>query len=418
MISEFNRYTTADFASRPEDLETPAVFTEIGSIYANSAQQGIDSMYAFKFSQTVNNGTAYETGFHYVENGGTYDITGATHAAGVVRLFAKGFKDARPMLAAATTTNDASYDFVASFDASSGNYFGYAVNRNSAESYTATIDLGDWNVAPGTVISIEEVSGLHNGEVTHLVTVPENRQITLTQPSQSVWLLTVPSGQPQSIVTLVPTADAGVRNSDAGSTSDYREQNFGDAAGAMVGRDPNSAELDRALYLQFALGDLTASDVSRAILELTGMSSADPISLHVYALANDAWGEDTITWANAPNLLAGDAKITGVGTTAFPVGILTFGAGESTWGIDITPFLSGHGDLLDDGLLTFALVREERFAGDVDAAQSYVQFFTRESAFSPQLLLFVPEPSSAALLAVAATVLLGLASIRQRRVTR
>jgi hypothetical protein len=140
----------------------------------------------------------------------------------------------------------------------------------------------------------------------------------------------------------------------------------------------------------------------------------------VYALAGDAWDEDTITWDNAPNLLdltGSDARADGVGTTAWPVGQLTFAAGDAQLvGVDLTQFLRDHAGLFDDGELTFALVREARFTGDADAGLSYVELFTKESAegLGPQLTLFgatVPEPGAFAMLTLAG---MGLLSRRRR----
>ena len=414
MISEFNRYTTAQFASRPVDLETPSILADIGSIFVNSTLQGVDSLYAFKFSQTVSNGQAQETGFHYVQNSGTFDITGATRSAGVVRLFAKGFSEHRALLDNAVSS-DGTYNFTATFDPSSNNYYAFAVNHNDSESHEVTIDLSEWNVAPGTIISVEEVSSLHSGAVTQMISVPQDRQITVTQPSESVWLLSVPSGPQQQSVALTPSDDASVRNSDGTSGGEYRTQNFGYLSSATVGRDPNSAESNYCTYLQFNVDDFTADRVSRAILQLTGSSSEGLIPLNVYALAEDGWSEDGIAWSNAPNLLSNDAKITGVGATAFPVGILLYSESQATWGLDITQFLRNHADLFDDGMLSFALAREERFAGDLDLPQSYVELFTRESAYAPQLLLFVPEPGALALLAVGAVCVAAWRLRRGRR---
>jgi hypothetical protein len=278
------------------------------------------------------------------------------------------------------------------------------VNRHATEGHDLTLDLSSWNVQPGTVISVEEVSTKHQGEVTRLVTVPQNKKITLAgQPSQSVWLLTAPSGTPLNQVVLPASHDARVRNSDAASAEPYKAQNYGSLQRARVGRTPDSARFDYASYLQFDTGDVNVSDVSRAILQATGQAARDGggdpgnVMFHVYALASDNWNENTITWDNAPNLADLDAKLTGVGTDAFPVGHLTFDSVVNEWGVDVTDFVKLHPGLFDDGALSFALIREERFAGDADATFSYVDLWTSESglATAPKLMLsVVPEPGS------------------------
>jgi len=415
IFSEFNRHgsnnlANADFATI--DLNTPYVFTDIGSTYLNAMANGASAMYAFKFSQTmwtprqdagepVQSEQPQKTGFHYVSDAGVKDITGATRSASVVRLAAKAFKGERPRLGTGGSAVS-TYDVGTSFDAESGNYYLMGINRHATQGHDLTLDLSGWDVRPGTIISIEEVSTKHQGEVTRMVTVPQSKVITLSQqPSQSVWLVTAPSGAPQAQLVLGATDDARVRNNAAA-------QNFGGDTRAMVGRSAASNVFDAATFIQFNTGAVDADDVTRAILQVTGRSTTetggDPGSVlfHVYALAGDNWDESTINWNNAPNLAgATDAKLTGVGSTAFPVGHLTFDNAINEWGVDLTDFLRQHPGLFDDGALSFALVREERFTNDVDAADSFVELWTRESglATAPKLsLTVVPEPGSLILL--------------------
>ncbi len=426
MFSEFNRHTSNNFATMPTvSLETSSVVSDIASIYVNAMAAGTESMYAFKFSQTMwlPNGITVEepqkTGFHYVSDTGLKDITGATHAAGVVRLVAKGFQDRRDLLGTSlsdTTGTINGFDSASSYDPDTSNYYLLGVNRNTI-SHALTFDLNSWGIAPGTMVSVEEVrsvaGGSHNGEVVHVVPVGADGRITLNQPSLSAWLLTVPGGAPQTVVSLSPSADASVRN-------DAPASNFGASAVARVGRSPAATTFDYATYLKFSLGDTDAADVSRAILRLNGQSAtdgstADPgsILMHVYAIVGDDWDESTINWNNAPDLSDADTKTLGVGATAFPVGQLTFTGGvPQLIGIDITEFLRDHPGLFDDGQLSFALVREERFTGDADPTSSYVELFTKEAggALAPQLMLFVPEPGSAAVLGFA-----GMAPLARRR---
>ncbi|HEV2294397.1 MAG TPA: DNRLRE domain-containing protein [Tepidisphaeraceae bacterium] len=424
--TEYNRRSSSAYASSSDTPDTPLMFSDFASINLKAMSQGVHAMYAFKFSQTMwdppggdSTLEPQKTGFFYVaddySSGGTNDIGGASKGAGVQRLFAKAFKGARPRLQSSGTSLS-TYDLASSFDAASGNYYLMGVNRHTTEGHNLTIDLNGWDVQPGTVISVEEVSGGHHGEVTRLVTVPQSKIITLdSQPSQSVWLLTAPSGTPQGQLLLRPSDDARVRNSDADSGVPYSTQNYGDLARARVGRTADSARFDYATYLQFDTGTVDAADVSRAILQLTGQSNNDAggnpgsILFHVYALADDGWDESTITWDNAPYLgdapagsLSSDTRLGDVGIGAMPVGHLTFDHTISEWGVDLTDFLRHHPDWFDDGTLSFALVREERFAGDVDPTFSYVDLWTKESglATSPKLhLSVIPEPGSMCLIA-------------------
>ena len=440
--TEFNRRNSSSYAGSSDTPDTPSMFLGVADDYLGAIRGGVNGMYAFKFSQTLwdddsNSATPdvpQKTGLHYVNSdydkntnpGGTNDITGATRSAGVVRLASKAFKGARPRLDAAISTSNSNYSAATSFDAAKKNYYLFGVNQNSTATYDIEYDLSGWDVQPGSVVSVEEVSAYHHGEVTQMVTVPQSRKITLSQPLQSVWLLTAPQGTPQQQVILPPTDDARVRNS-AGTGADYRNTNYGSLTTARVGRtdesESNPARFDYATYLKFSLGGHNASDISRAIFQITGQSIGDgagaatpgSILFHVYALSDDNWNENQITWANAPNLLDTDARIEGVGTSAYVAGMLTFDPTISEFGIDLSDLLDTHPELFADNALSLVLVREKRFTGDVDPTQTLVELMTREagSATAPRLSLFVdvPEPGSMTLVAIAGSAAL----LRRRR---
>ncbi len=407
VYTEFNRRNSSSFAGSSDTLDTPTMFTGLADEYLGAMSGGVTGMYAFKFSQTLwdhdsNSSTPevpQKTGFHFVNDdystGGTDDITGATRGAGVVRLAAKAFKGARPRFNNSISASPSNFQAATSYDAVSGNYYLFSTNQTTNETYDLTINLSNWNIQPGTVVSVEEVSAFHHGEVTRLVTVPASKTITLSQPRQSVWLMTVPEGQPEQQVVLTPTDDARVRNSDSASGEVYADKNYGSLTNAYVGRTPNSARFDYATYIKFGMGGYHADELSRALFQITGKSTninngaPGSILFHVYALTDDNWSENTITWNNAPNLGDLDPKVTGVGASAFPVGHLTFDNAQAEWGLDLTDFLRQHPQLVDDGSLTLALVREERFIGDADPSLSYVELLMKESGIAPKLTLFV-----------------------------
>jgi hypothetical protein len=207
-----------------------------------------------------------------------------------------------------------------SFDGGSKNFYVMGVNRSSSATHQFTLDLTSWDVRPGSVISVEEVSANHSADVTRFVTVPANKQVTLTQPTQSVWLLTAPSGAVQTQLNFLATDDAQVRNSTTGDPS-YRTTNFGQDTTTGVARSASTAAGDMATYMKFDLGSLSPSNVSRAILWVTGqnITSSAAELFHVYGITDNNWNESSLTWATAPGLSSStDAKMTGVGTSAFP----------------------------------------------------------------------------------------------------
>ena len=413
--TEFNSRTTASYAGSTDTADTPAMFTGVATDVLAAMSVGANGMYAFKFNQTpdptVGGGAVQKTGFYYTDNANApYNTTGATLGGEVMRLVGRAFEDARPTYA--TTGTVAGYTTATSYDPASKNYYLMGVNQNAATSASYTLSLSPWSIPAGSVVSVEEVSGQRHGEVTQLITVPANGQIAVNQPANSVWLLTVPSG-PQRMTTLAPTQDAQVRNGTSAGGTDYRTQTDPSDPYARVGRSDTDQTGDFVSYMKFDLGTLQPASVQRAIFQVYGqVLSGPPITFHVYALTGTAnnWDASTLDWDNAPGLAgASDALLTGVGTTAFPVGSLTYTAGGGVSGLDLTPFLTEH----LESELTLVMVREQQFAGDVDT--SYVRLDTSESATPPALLLFTaaPEPGPATLLAAPALALLAR---RRRRI--
>ena len=382
-FTEFNRYNTSTFSGMTESLDTPEVFSEYAGDYLGAMSAGVKGMYAFKFSQTVWTDPGFsepmKTGHYYVDDFGNNNISGASQGAEVARLVSKAFKSERPRLNSGVLGVSGSDTFGASLDQGRGDY--YFMNSNpSATDLNFTMDLTPWNITPGQVVAIQEVSSVHHGSVSQLVTVGADRKITFSQPGESVALVNIPSGGLQTVVPIGASADAQVNNA-------AKAVNYGALPSANVARN-SSTTADQATYFKFDLGATDKATVDRAFLRLTGQNTAntDLTTLHVYGITDDTWNELTINWNNAPNLAgASDAKLTGVGTSAFPVGQLTYDDDSDTWRIDVTDFVRGQG--AGDAITSFAVIREQRFAGDADS--SVVQLNTRESLSDmPELTLY------------------------------
>ena len=410
--TEFNSSTTNNYNASSLTPNDPSTFTAVAADLLAGVNKDVKAMYAFKFNQTgYDPGTGVtvpqKTGFYYVDDDNApNDTRGATLGAETMRLLARAFKGERARLGTTFASPVTNYDSASSFDSATNNYRFVGVNRTGA-AQPFTFDVSGWNVAVGSVLSLEEVSARRHGEVTQLFTVPSNRKITLTQAADTVYMLTALGGPASTLRTLRPVADAQVRNDDnlAGGN---RATNYGADVYARVGRAADAATGDYVSYLKFDLGATSAATVDRAILQITGETlGGGDVSFHVYAITDDSWTSGGITWNNAPGIAgAPDPRLAGVGTTALPVGSMTFGNGISTTGIDITEYLRAH----PDQIYSFALIREEQFAGDAET--SYARLATSESATPPALLIFggtVPEP------ATFVAALGGVAMIARRR---
>jgi hypothetical protein len=375
--TEFNRQNTSSFSSSANSADTPSVYTEYASILTGAMSEDVRAMYAFKFNQTYWTNSSgvdepMKTGFYYVDdsatasNSNTHDTTGSTKGAEVMRLADKAFKGERPRYAIAT--GNALNDAAGSFDADARRYYYFSSNRETAAA-NVTLNLSNWNVSLGQVVTVEEVSANHHGQVSRTFTVPANKTLTFAQTAQSVFLLSIPAGVAQGTVDLPATADASVSNASPSA-------NNGTSAAAFAARDV-AGNGDDATYLKFSLATTGQPNVSRALLRLTGqnITTSTPTILHLYGLLNDTWTETGITWSNAPGLAGTtDARLTGVGTDASPLGMLTYDNATNEFAVDVTDFVRRH----PDADVSFVLLREPRFAGDADAGR--VRLNTREAA--------------------------------------
>ncbi|MDQ3683432.1 MAG: discoidin domain-containing protein, partial [Bacteroidota bacterium] len=79
----------------------------------------------------------------------SYNVSGIQRTGQVVRLFAKGFKNERPLLETRSTVNDSGLDSYTSYDEQSGNYYMWLVQRGLFD-YNLKLDFKDLGIAAGT----------------------------------------------------------------------------------------------------------------------------------------------------------------------------------------------------------------------------------------------------------------------------
>lgn len=149
----------------------------------------------------------------------SYDISGIQRTGQIVRLFAKGFKDERPLLETVKSVPDNEVDALTSYNPEEMRYYIWLVQRKLSPN-TLTLNLKSLNLPTGTKVFAEEVSADAYGEVVWSKDISENGQLSFELPAQSVMLLTIPACQ-STPYTLIATADATIKS---GSNS---EKNFG-----------------------------------------------------------------------------------------------------------------------------------------------------------------------------------------------
>ncbi|MGI9178592.1 MAG: DNRLRE domain-containing protein [Pirellulales bacterium] len=423
-LSEFNTRTGANYNPNDPVLNpngyTPdslAMSSRLGQIVANLANNKPEELYLFKFS---NSGNAYN-GVHWQSNLG--NVGGASKSAMVYNLFTEGFTGND--LLAAPVISGTEVTLAASRSPASGTRYLLAANANLTGGKSLSIDLSSWNIPAGTVVTVEQVSDLHQGDVSQTITVGSNRTISVSQDPGGVVLVRVPSAI-ETRTAIAASQDAFVNQASGTTSFNGTELRVRNSGTATSGRD--------VAYLKFPLAGLDPNTLTSALL---GIYARDPgatsgttagIITHVYGLTDNAWSAGSITWNNAPNLgdpaatisTIDDNYVGSLGVSAEIVGQFAATGTEQLLSIDVTRWVT---ERMAAGAsnLTFMIARQIRYDGDVDASQS-LSIRSSEyagGAFAPTLTVAaVPEPTVSGLVTLApliAVVLAGAASIRRDR---
>ncbi len=283
----------------------------------------------------------------------SYDVSGVQRTAQVVRLFAKGFKEQRPLLKSELSVRDADLDVCASMDSLSGNMYVWLVQRNPVN-YNMVIDMRELGVKPGTPVVYEQVSDRKYGEAA-LLRTSENGLLVLTLPGRSVGLLTLRPGENTTVRSIFADKCAVVRG---GSEAD-RHQPVDQLSIEMNAR---TGEKNSVSYIHFDLEDVDLEKAGRIVLGVHGACDTGeiPFRFHVYCMEQEAWKNGRLTWNEAPALAENEARAVGVGVNCFVAGELAVDAYADYHRLDVTEVVKRH---MKQGV-TFMLVRELREPGD------------------------------------------------------
>ncbi len=364
-ISEFNVYDGSEFNGLTTTLDTPLNYSAFGSIAVNLIKNSIDELYCFKFSQTVGSGYPAKNGTHYVDNTDKpYNIGGVTEGGEVWRLINKGFAPGRNRLAFQADSAASALDVLASYDPVTKNYYLLSVN-NTTSAQNLTVNFSAWNIPVNNQVLLEAVSQSYYGAGKLWTNIGPAGSITATQSGNTVWLFTVPSRPQQPVQVLAAVEDAQV-NDGANSGIHYGTNQF-----LFVANNSTNAGYRSAAFIKFDISSINPTNAQLAVLSLNA-SSANGSSLvqaYVYGITSNNWSETNITWAGAPNLAQGIAPgtnipnnfVLGAGTSARLIGQLVAGPTSAVNTFDVTSFLKQA----TGTNLSFMLVREVRFAGDV-----------------------------------------------------
>jgi hypothetical protein len=282
-----------------------------------------------------------------------YDVSGLHRTGEVVRLFATGFKDERPLLQTTSNVDATKFDHYTCYDEKSGNYYMWLVQRDGFD-YNLKINLADLNITNGNPVIAQTVSPDLYGEASQVSSVSTDKTVEITLPAQSVILLTIPAGNVSSKQIATVNNDATV----AGGID--RTKNYGNDKSLQIALNAAEPAKNKVTYLNFNL-NTDAKNAKQLVLAVNGKASTDStFRIHVYAIPNQTFDENKINWDSAPLLDKTEALLTEVGTKAFIAGELSFDGTEKTHYLDVTEVMKNH----PANNYTFVLVRETRHAGD------------------------------------------------------
>ncbi|MEO5947215.1 MAG: discoidin domain-containing protein [Chitinophagaceae bacterium] len=307
-----------------------------------------------------------------------YSVSGIQRTGEVVRLFAKGFKNERPLFQTTASVEDNGLDTYTSYDEKSGNYYMWLVQRGMFN-YNAKIDLSKLTIATDVMATAETVSPEYYGEVTQVLNIGADKKLQLVLPPQSVMLLTIPK-KAVSAKMIVAKDDATVTGGKNASKNDGLQKEL------KVQLDAANPSNNNVAYLSFDLSTVIASKTQKVLLKVNGYTNKTEshFRLHVYGIPDAAWSEKTLNWNNAPLLDNKEALIKEVGQKAFVAGEIAFTKEPEDHFVDVTSLLKDH----PGKKITFVLVRETRQLGDDEDKNKQVLIQSKESNKKPALIFY------------------------------
>lgn len=400
-LTEFNVHTAADFGNMPETLDTPDKYARFGAIVAQLADNGLQEMFAFKFTQTENTNNVYglsKNGMHYADLvNAPYNQGGATSAAEAWRLFNKACRPGSSVLAFSASGDSTRPTILVTRHPSSARYHVYAANNNNVP-VDLSIDCSAWGLPSGSQAVLEEVSATSNGGVVDLPAVSGGRLPARRQPPYSVWLYSIESAASQ-IQSLAVSADAVVRDGANRNTA------FNGSAPLLAANNSSTADGRSAAVLRFQLPLLYPPDLLAAVLTVHAATEGPdlPVQAHVYGMVDNTWTESAVSWSSLPalrldvlpgNRIRNNTVDNTAGLAQIQGQVLTSRQHAGPASLDVTSFVAAGSDR---GAASFLVAQDARWdvalpsmsAGDDQPGG--VRIISREDAGSdatgPQLLL-------------------------------
>ena len=273
-----------------------------------------------------------------------FDVAGTQRTAQTVRLFAKGFKQQRPLLRTDLSESSDDFDLCTSQDGE-GNTYVWIVQRGVHTS-RLELDMRRLGVSAGTPILCEEVSDTHYGDA-RILTTDRYGVLNMTIPAQSVMLLSLhtPKVEAQAIKATATTTLSLGTTAKAPKGCGVVEMN-------AAGVDNNAVTA-----IDFNLAGVDIASAGRIVVGVCGASEDNkPYRLHAYVVESKA-GEIR-KWSDVEQLHPTQSRM--IGDDYKVAGEISFRGEESYYWLDLTKAIKRLGA----DHCTLLLVRELREPGD------------------------------------------------------
>lgn len=310
-----------------------------------------------------------------------YNVSGIQRTGEVVKLFAKGFKNGRPLLETTASLQNPDFDSYTSFDKKTGNYYMWLVQRGSF-AYELKIDFKELGISPGNPVIAEIVNHHHYGEAKQLLEMPASGQVDFTLPAQTVVLLTIPK---DNLIKKKITASAA--SFVAGGSN--KQKYFSDEKELKIQLNASQPDSNTIAYTYFDLDKNSAQKAGAILLKVNGYTdkTSAPYRLHVYGIPSAKWSAEKLTWSNALLLDDNEALIKDLGSKAFIAGEIAFTHNKEDHYLDITRLAKKY---TTKGL-TFVLVRETRQLGDDEDKGYHVTVSASNLQNKPELIYWTKK---------------------------
>ncbi|MEJ7823719.1 MAG: DNRLRE domain-containing protein, partial [Chitinophagaceae bacterium] len=287
-------------------------------------------------------------------------------------------KNERPLFETKASVDDNGLDSYTSYDAQSGNYYLWLVQRGMFD-YNLKIDLSGLDIAAGVPVTAETVSGSSYGEVTNLLMLPQNNIFDFKLSPQSVVLLTIPREKLKQQVISAFAAATVTGGKYAGINNSLKNE-------LTVQLDAAEPNKNNVTYIGFNNANGELNNPKKVLLKVNGYTdkTGNLYRLHVYGIPSEKWDEQKLNWNNAPLLDKNEALINEVGQKAFVAGELAFTNQQQDHMLDVTDLVKKHAG---NGI-TFVLVRETRQLGDDEDKGKKVMIGSLETNHKPELIFW------------------------------